>query len=207
MLSIPHGTGLSCHVRQLVQDFQAGGSSSCKSHRQHCAERCGGRLGYVLLACRTPRLAAATTMYRLQNAAVAVSAFCAFVASCLGLGSFLYWVCVLALIFAAAVSSIGCQGSSLSVEREWTKALCQGDSASLAGLNAGGQSSEVCKTLPRLHALRISWLPPLCLMSKSRLTSPGRLNAGLLYAQDARYMLDWNCEISVALSIWQKQMS
>ncbi|CAK0739466.1 hypothetical protein CVIRNUC_001168 [Coccomyxa viridis] len=86
---------------------------------------------------RTPRLAAATSMYRLQNAAVAVSAFGAFVASYLGLGSFLYWACVLALIFVAAVSSIGCQGSSLSVEREWTKALCQGDSASLAGLNAG----------------------------------------------------------------------
>ena len=84
------------------------------------------------------------TMYRLQNAAVAVSAFSAFVASYLGLGSLLYRACVLALIFAAAISSVGCQGSSLSVEREWTKALCQGDSASLAGLNAGGLSAKVC---------------------------------------------------------------
>ena len=94
-------------------------------------------------------------MYRLQNAAVALSAFSAFVTSYLGLGSFLYWACVLALILAAAISSVGCQGSSLSVEREWTKALCQGDSASLAGLNAGGLVSKMRETLPRLYTLRL----------------------------------------------------
>ena len=93
-------------------------------------------------------------MYRLQNAAVAVSAFSAFVASYLGLGSLAYWACVLALIFVAAISSIGCQGSSLSVEREWTKALCQGDSAYLASLNAGGlPPPRACTTPPQLHAL------------------------------------------------------
>ena len=87
--------------------------------------------------CRTPRLAAAVTMYRLQNAAVALSAFSAFVTSFLSPGHFFYWAFVLVTISTGAVSSVGCQGSSLSVEREWTKALCQGDSASLASLNAG----------------------------------------------------------------------
>ena len=91
-----------------------------------------------LAGCRTPRLAAAVTMYRLQNAAVAVSAFSAFLTSFLSPGQFFYWAFILATIFIGAVSSVGCQGSSLSVEREWTKALCQGDSASLASLNAGG---------------------------------------------------------------------
>ena len=119
-------------------------------------------------------------MYRLQNAAVAVSAFCAFVASYLGLGSFLYWVCVLALIFAAAISSVGCQGSSLSVEREWTKALCQRDSAALASLNAGGQSSEVCKVLPQRHALRIHDGCHLCVLRQGAITFPEDLNASTL---------------------------
>ena len=120
-------------------------------------------------------------MYRLQNAAVAVSAFGAFVASYLGLGSFLYWACVLALIFVAAVSSIGCQGSSLSVEREWTKALCQGDSASLAGLNAGGSSSEVCK-MRQHHALRIHGGSHLCVLHLGAVTSPGGVNAIMLHS-------------------------
>ena len=87
--------------------------------------------------CRTPRLEAAATMYRLQNIAVAVSAFSAFVTSFLSPGHFFYWAFVLTTILIGAISSVGCQGSALSVEREWTKALCQGDSASLASLNAG----------------------------------------------------------------------
>ena len=76
-------------------------------------------------------------MYRLQNAAVAVSAFSAFLTSFLTIGSPVYWITVLATILIGAVSSVGCQGSSLSVEREWTKALCQEDSTSLAAVNAG----------------------------------------------------------------------
>lgn len=76
-------------------------------------------------------------MYRLQNAAVALSALSAFVAPFLTLGSSMFWICILSTISIGSVSSVGCQGSSLSVEREWTKALCQGDSATLASLNAG----------------------------------------------------------------------
>ncbi|CAL8460950.1 g481 [Coccomyxa elongata] len=86
---------------------------------------------------RTPRLGAAVSMYRLQNAAVALSAFSAFLASFLTQGSLTFWICILATIFIGSVSSVGCQGSSLSVEREWTKALCHGNSDSLASLNAG----------------------------------------------------------------------
>lgn len=38
---------------------------------------------------------------------------------------------------AGAVSSLGSLGSTLSVEREWTKALCGGEAEELARLNAG----------------------------------------------------------------------
>lgn len=93
-------------------------------------------------------------MYRLQNAAVALSALNAFVASFLALGGVPYWVCVLATIFVGAVSSIGCQGSSLSVEREWTKALSLGDSSSLAGLNAGMQTPLQCPVFSNLLCLQ-----------------------------------------------------
>lgn len=44
---------------------------------------------------------------------------------------------VAAVIGFGAVSSVGCQGSTLAVEREWVKALCAGDSAMLARRNAG----------------------------------------------------------------------
>jgi len=41
------------------------------------------------------------------------------------------------VIGCGAVSSVGCQGSTLAVEREWVKALCTGDSALLARKNSG----------------------------------------------------------------------
>ncbi len=53
----------------------------------------------------------------------------------------MYWACILATIFVGSISTIGCQGTSLSVDREWTKALCHGDSAALASLNAGVHAS------------------------------------------------------------------
>lgn len=40
---------------------------------------------------------------------------------------------------AGAASSLGSMGSTLSVEREWTKTLCAGDFEALAQLNAGKQ--------------------------------------------------------------------
>ncbi|BDA48594.1 Solute carrier family 40 member 1 [Coccomyxa sp. Obi] len=86
---------------------------------------------------RTPRLAAACSMYILQNSAVALSASSAMVASLPGTGEALFWTCILLTIGVGSASSVGCQGSALSVEREWTKALCQGDSGALALLNAG----------------------------------------------------------------------
>ena len=44
---------------------------------------------------------------------------------------------LIAYIGLGSASSVGCQGSALSVEREWTKALCRGSSVALARLNAG----------------------------------------------------------------------
>ena len=44
---------------------------------------------------------------------------------------------VATVIGSGAVSSVGSQGSTLAVEREWVKALCAGDSALLARKNSG----------------------------------------------------------------------
>lgn len=46
---------------------------------------------------------------------------------------------VWAVIGCGAASSVGCQGSTLAVEKEWVKAMCQGDSALLGRRNAGAR--------------------------------------------------------------------
>ena len=94
----------------------------------------------------SPRLPAATSMYIMQNTCVAISA-----ASCLTLvrswGSvssptppphtaLWYWVLVSVAIISGSLSSVGALGATLSVEREWVKALSAGDSTSLASMNA-----------------------------------------------------------------------
>lgn len=85
-----------------------------------------------------PRLAAASRMYLLQNGCLAVSA-----ATALGLlwsgvrQGPLFAAGLAATMAAGSLSTLGALGSTLSVEREWTKALCSGDSAALAALNAG----------------------------------------------------------------------
>ncbi len=106
-------------------------------------------MGVLAFFHRTPRLAAACNMYILQNSAVALSASSALVASLAGTGEALFWACVVLTIGVGSASSVGCQGSALSVEREWTKALCRGDSGALALLNAGA-------------ALCVPVLSPLC---------------------------------------------
>lgn len=47
------------------------------------------------------------------------------------------WCQVWVVIGCGAASSVGCQGSTLAVEKEWVKAMCQGDSALLGRKNAG----------------------------------------------------------------------
>lgn len=41
------------------------------------------------------------------------------------------------VIGCGAASSVGCQGSTLAVEKELVKAMCRGDSALLGRTNAG----------------------------------------------------------------------
>jgi len=87
---------------------------------------------------RTGRLRAACSMYVLQNTAVALSALCALISLHSAEGSAWFWAGAICTIGIGSISSVGAQGSSLSVEKEWTVVLCKGDSAVLAKLNSGG---------------------------------------------------------------------
>ena len=49
----------------------------------------------------------------------------------------MFWLGTACTIIVGSISSIGAQGSLLSVEKEWTTALCEEDSTALAQLNAG----------------------------------------------------------------------
>jgi len=88
----------------------------------------------------TPRLNAASRMYVLQNTMVAACAItCILLLWTTGGDEFrgiLYWGLVVIAVATGSASSIGSLGASLSVEREWTKALCAGDSDNLAKMNA-----------------------------------------------------------------------
>ena len=55
---------------------------------------------------------------------------------------------VWAVIGCGAASSVGCQGSSLAVEKEWVKAMCCGDSALLGRTNAGARGESRLQVLP-----------------------------------------------------------
>jgi len=87
---------------------------------------------------RTGRMKAACSMYVLQNTAVALSALCALISLHSAEGSAWFWAGAICTIGIGSISSVGAQGSSLSVEKEWTVVLCKGDSAVLAKLNSGG---------------------------------------------------------------------
>lgn len=98
-----------------------------------------------LLPCRTPRLQAACTMLMLQNSMVAASATAALALLWGGAREGPLFYSLLAVAMAAgAVSSLGSMGSTVSVEREWTKALCGERSEELAKLNAGGCGWSGC---------------------------------------------------------------
>ena len=103
------------------------------------------------LMCRTERLRCAMSMYVLQNAAVATSTATALVSLSLLPGTLLFWVLVGCTVLMGSVSSVGAMGSTLSVEKEWTLALCGADSAALARLNAGD-----CHLLCPLQPKRLS---------------------------------------------------
>lgn len=77
-------------------------------------------------------------MYIVQNLGASVAA--AAVLPLLSATPPAHWL-LLALIATSvvcgSVSGIGAAGSNWVVEREWPKALCQGDSSALAALNSG----------------------------------------------------------------------
>ena len=77
-------------------------------------------------------------MYVLQNVAVALSALTALVSLHTPQGSAWFWAGAACTIGIGSISSVGAQGSALSVEKEWTAVLCKGDSTALAKLNSGG---------------------------------------------------------------------
>ena len=82
-------------------------------------------------------------MYVLQNTAVALSALCALISLHSAEGSAWFWAGAICTIGIGSISSVGAQGSSLSVEKEWTVILCKGDSAVLAKLNSGKRLAYV----------------------------------------------------------------
>ena len=76
-------------------------------------------------------------MYVLQNAAVALSAVSALTGLRLDQKSPAFWAAVVFTIAFGSISSVGAQGSALSVEKEWVTTLCSGDSIAMAKLNSG----------------------------------------------------------------------
>ena len=76
-------------------------------------------------------------MYVLQNVAVALSAVSALAGIYFEQRSPAFWAAAVSTIVFGSLSSVGAQGSTLSVEKEWTATLCSGDSIAMAKLNAG----------------------------------------------------------------------
>ena len=76
-------------------------------------------------------------MYVLQNSAVALSAVSALAGLHCVHKSPAFWAAAVFTIGFGSASSVGAQGSALSVEKEWTATLCYEDSVSMAKLNSG----------------------------------------------------------------------
>lgn len=96
--------------------------------------------------CRRGRLQGATQMYMLQNTGVLLSAAAIFPLLSDPTGSksgdpggspLFFWALTAASIACGATASVGSMGSTLAVERQWTKALCRGDTTALAAMNSG----------------------------------------------------------------------
>ena len=81
------------------------------------------------------RVCSTTRLYALQHAGVAASALAALIAAAAPPGSGRAAIAVV-LVACGAAAGVGAAGSSLAVERHFVKALCGGDGAALALLNA-----------------------------------------------------------------------
>ncbi|KAL3161599.1 hypothetical protein ABBQ32_010458 [Trebouxia sp. C0010 RCD-2024] len=102
---------------------------------------CGSSVGSYID--RTTRLKAACSMYVMQHTALVLSALSALVSLQSHQGSAVFWTGVACTIGFGSVSSIGAQGSTLSVEKEWTVVLCNGNSAALAKVNSGMRAIDL----------------------------------------------------------------
>jgi iron-regulated transporter 1 len=80
------------------------------------------------------RLSAATRLYWIQHGFVALS--CAAAAAALPARGALRAVLAAVVLLGGAAGGVGASGSSISVERDFTFALCGADAAALAALNA-----------------------------------------------------------------------
>ena len=89
-------------------------------------------------------------MYVLQNLAVALSAVSALAGLNLEPKSPAFWTAAVLTISFGSASSVGAQGSALSVEKEWSTTLCSGDSAAMAKLNSGN-THKTLKDMQSLH--------------------------------------------------------
>jgi iron-regulated transporter 1 len=84
----------------------------------------------------------------MQNSAVVLSALSALVSLQSHQGSVFFWAGAACTIGVGSISSIGAQGSTLSVEKEWTVVLCNGNSAALAKVNSGITSALLAPCYP-----------------------------------------------------------
>jgi iron-regulated transporter 1 len=111
------------------------------------------------------RRAAACRLYALQHACVAVSCAAAAAAlACTGPGRAVL-ACV--VVASGAFAGVGASGSSLSVEREWTKALHADDAAALTTLNARMRAVDLsCLLLAPIAAAGLLQLagPPVAVL-------------------------------------------
>ena len=111
----------------------------------------GGAVGRKLDSSGS-RVATASHLYALQHGAVAVSAAAALLAAAAPAGTVRDAAAVL-LVLAGASAGVGAAGSSLAVERQFTKALCGANTDALARVNARMRATDlVCLLLAPLFA-------------------------------------------------------
>ena len=91
-------------------------------------------------------------MYMLQNLGVLLSAAAMFPLLADSAGSrrggdpggssVVFWALTVGSIACGAAASVGSMGSTLAVERQWTKALCCGNTEALAAMNSGAHCGQ-----------------------------------------------------------------
>jgi Ferroportin1 (FPN1) len=86
-------------------------------------------------------------MYVVQNAALGTASLAALLLLAWPAHGWRFALLVGVTILGGSLSSVGSAGSTVAVEREWTKAMSRGDSGVLARLNAG--AADVRRSCPR----------------------------------------------------------